>query len=396
MPKVIEINLNPEIQYAGRLNLFEWVKQKQATIVPGYISTPFQFGQDCKICIAYALMETHTKLISGKRPQYPYRKCSRGFFYDGESLRQYAKETQGSVVGEIYSPNQIQALFTKNNLKAKVRQIERSGYISDICASIDKGIPAMVFASISLRFRRGEVNKNFPENEHAMMIVGYYTENQEKYFIYMTWGEFYYCKAEQLADAANALEDPREPEQFIKWTFLSSMALEVSPGWDNTPTWVRRKGFQVRQATNIEKATLKRFVITIDDDILYDNENRTLFASIKNHYLSQIDSYIKFHNNRHSFSFLHGQDGVDNAQELKRRVTNFCRNEYQLFSEIKAYLKYGPGNNNSNSLKTYLKAVYYPHKHKMVGMSKNNTATISKIRDHSTSQNNIHLMGRYF
>lgn len=335
--------------------VFEFVKRKKATVVPGYISNTRQVGETCKIYAAYALMETHTTMVEGKMPQFPARKRDR-FFYWGDSLRQHAKKESLSVVGEIYNPHAFNSLFKKNGLEAEiVQKNKKDEYINYIKSCIDQGRAVIAFAPIDYN---GNIYAFNPDREHGEMIVGYYTERNRLKFIYMTWGRFYTCNAETLWAATGSLDNPRIPECFYKKSRLDAF---LSPHGISTPVWevhYSLEGEGYRNATNNKNATLRNFIVTVNHRFYTEDKSKdSSFTKYKSKYTATIDDYIAYHKASRYPLFLHGSEGIADANELKRRINSFCRNLTQLKSEIQCYIEYGPGNNFPHSLKTYLKAV---------------------------------------
>ncbi len=192
-----------------------------------------QRGESCKLKALYEAV-SHSALVDGVTPIPLYKSGTHG-----ASIRQAAKKV-GSRVGEIYSLHQLTALakhlaFPSVTYKA----FNEDDYLAHLTALIDIGQPAVVFYEVDRDMRSGHyahpaISKG-EENEHAILVVGYYrTAFDEVKLIVKNWDEYYEVDGMEMALSSLNLPDTRTHETFGKvyygrtseWTLLSRVEKE--------------------------------------------------------------------------------------------------------------------------------------------------------------------------
>lgn len=295
-------------------NLYHFIEAKQAVVIPMTPHCEEQIGNTCKIYGAYNLAAIYTLTHANQLPVHPARK--KQSFNDQESLRHYAKQNLNSKVGEVYDPNSIINLLNYNNVPdVKTAVIpDPTNYIQTIKQKINDGHPVIAFCDVD---NHSYVAKYGGVREHAIILIGYFTENNRNYFIYLSWGKFFCVEENLLAESANQLQNPRQPERFVK----------VFPGfWQNCDLLTFYSYPRHYKTENNTHATLKNTLI-FSDQPLCDETQTPVFLNYKQCLINMIHTYLT------------------QPTELIRRL-NLCKNLSQLTHTISYYCNYGPGISN--------------------------------------------------
>jgi hypothetical protein len=325
--------------------LFNLVKEVNATIVPGYIYCGDQFAPTCKISASYNLAAMTSLNKTGYLPTIPVLKKDRR--RAKTSLRAIAKKS-GSAFGEVYDSNQILSLLKHQNIDGLAEKIDdEQEYVNTIKSQINNGNSVIAFCEIDLDGTVLKSESGYSYNgtrEHAIVIVGYFEINNMPCFIYLSWGNCYTVSAKDLFDSAKNLQSPRRPELMYKYHG------EWYEGHHELPwlPWVKNFTSQ-----NLNQSTLKNYLVYSSENIIDESKSED-FIALKKEIFNAIDAYITY-NSKIRFSFFnrHGEQGIINANELKRKI-GFCKTLQQIRATLNYHHDFGPGNHHPHSLKTYL------------------------------------------
>lgn len=322
-------------------NMFNLVKIANATVVPGYIYCGLQYTPTCKINASYNLAAMNSLNKTGYFPTIPVLKGNQRAAKT--SLRAIAKGL-GSAFGEVYDSNLMLELLKAQNIEGVAKKIHDTKiYVNTIKSQINNGNPVIAFCEIDFDGKVPEFGSSFGGNrEHAVVIVGYFEIQKMPFFIYLSWGDCYLVSALDLFGSTRSLQSPRHSESMHK--FLG----QFHEGHNGFPCV---KNFT---SQNITQSTLNSHLVFSSENIK-DETNDIKFIAIKKDIFQAIDAYIK-HTSEIGISFFnrHGDEGISNANELKRKI-NFCKTLQQIRATLNYHHDCGPGNHNPHSLKTYLK-----------------------------------------
>ena len=178
-------------------------------------ATDIQRGENCKLAALSHAIE-HATFGSGYTRPPLYKNGNQ----DKVSLRQIAKR-HGSTVGEIYTINQLLSICQDAQYTAEYfAPNNEEDYVSQLKSLVEIGLTPIVFfdANLELGLREGFPKIGDGEDEHAAIVIGCYTnEENDTRFLVTQWGEFFDFDGMELAlSSCGSLLEKRHPESFCK------------------------------------------------------------------------------------------------------------------------------------------------------------------------------------
>lgn len=236
-----KIDIKKSIQPKDAFKTIEELEEKLKTLSPNQYkllrlknNLPLYNGALCRmVSVANALnYYIETKAINCSLP--PVRKRPDNNPYSPNpapvSLRQIAKKTAGSQVGEFYTQDMVVQFVKGIGKELKNTPLETAAvdfhnldspqaYVNHIKTVIDKGQPAIIYYDMD----RSENNYAQPlqdgtgEAEHSATVMGYFLKDNKLFFILAHIGVYSIVQGDQLAISASHLLACRAtPQDFYK------------------------------------------------------------------------------------------------------------------------------------------------------------------------------------
>lgn len=212
--EVIRLLTQKQMSFRELLSLVE--KGVQA---PHYSVHPLpdvreQRGHTCKLYALSTVMDWLYKKSpqQGKLPPPARKRDTKAT----TSVRELAKKSSHSQVGEIYSPHYLEDLAKRYGFDStRIVDTSHEDYIGTLKRCLDQGHAPIVFFDVDMT--TGRPIKVASRQEHAAVAVGYfYNIESVLYFSLLHWGKPWVVSAQELAESANNLSRDREPETFYK------------------------------------------------------------------------------------------------------------------------------------------------------------------------------------
>ena len=132
------------------------------------------------------------------------------------SLRKLAKK-YNSQVGEIYSIKTLAAIAHDcGYADTAVIDVDDKNYVNTVINLINENKAPIVFFDVNFDYEPDNLQS---AREHAAVTIGYFRHKTEgkMCFILAQWGNYFWEKADAIAESANQLSTCREPETFYKY-----------------------------------------------------------------------------------------------------------------------------------------------------------------------------------
>lgn len=223
MPK---IEINTADGTTARVELLNYMQAQTkrpstASIIPvltGQLTE--QRGETCKLKALYEAISLSALETGATAPKLYAQRTHE----TQPTIRRMAKGV-GSVVGEIYSMHQLTELAKRLGYPSiTYRATSPDDYLVKLTEWIDTGNAVVVFYEMDRRHDHDRYSypaiSHGEENEHAIVVVGYYrTEFDEVRLIVKNWDEYYDMDGMEMALSSMSLPETRTPEVFGKVYF---------------------------------------------------------------------------------------------------------------------------------------------------------------------------------
>ncbi len=190
-----------------------------------------QKGQTCKLNSLHGLLDWSYQQDQTQRKPWP--TCKSDDRSQNTSLRQKAKENFGSAIGEIYDINTLMLLAEDNGYQINKVQIPTNSYVNYLKVLLKSNQLPIAYFDTNVDFNFftllehlsniyisddnniGHPVLNDGKTEHSALVVGYYTLNNQDYFVLSQWGKYFFVLGAALAQSANQLMERKPPEIFV-------------------------------------------------------------------------------------------------------------------------------------------------------------------------------------
>ncbi len=207
-----------DINFFGSIDKF--IENSKQANSPSILLTPLpkpieQRGHTCKLYALSMVMEwlfiRDNQSIATMPP--PARKSDRKTIE--KSLRKEVKSL-GSKVGEVYD-HRILLQLAKNYgyQDSCVYDCNGDKYNEVLKQELAAGNAPIIFFDVNKNNGHPDMANSL--NEHAAVVIGYFTDKlNELCYIIMQWGKYYCVHANDTIMSTNQLVEIREPETFVK------------------------------------------------------------------------------------------------------------------------------------------------------------------------------------